>query len=234
MFSNQSSLPDFLRNLILYKDDSIIVINKPAGLAVHKGHGTGENLEQYLEELCFDYPSAPMLAHRLDRYTSGCLILGRNKEALGKIGKIFMARRISKTYWTIVEGNKFKDIQGRIDIPLRKQSALKNSWWMEAHPEGHPSITDYKVMGASGEFTFLELYPRTGRTHQLRVHCQWAGCPIIGDKVYGNGTKNGDITLMHLHARGIIIPIHDKPSLEIFAPPPEHMLDLLGKCGYQL
>lgn len=204
-------------------------------MPVHSGSGGGINLEQYLIELCFDYPTAPILAHRLDRDTSGCLILGRNKDALQRIGKLFMAKRITKTYWAVVNGNKFDQNEGRIDIPLRKQSQLKHHWWMETHPEGQASITDYKVTGQTKDFAFLELQPLTGRTHQLRVHCKAIGHPIVGDKVYGNESTNIIHPLMHLHARSVTIPLyHNHPPIEVIAPPPEHMLGLLRKCGYNL
>jgi len=100
----------------------------------------------------------------------------------------------------------------------------------EAHPDGQPSITDYKVLGESGNFTFLELYPRTGRTHQIRVHCKAIGSPIVGDKVYGQREAN---QLMHLHARAISIPQHDKLPIEVMATPPPHMFELLKICGYK-
>jgi RluA family pseudouridine synthase len=220
--------PNFLKSCILYQDHSIIVINKPGNMPVHSGSGGGINLEQYLNELRFEYPNPPILAHRLDRDTSGCLILGRDKEALRRIGKLFMYKRISKTYWAVVSGSNFKNITGRIDIPLRKQSPLKHHWWMEAHAEGQEAITDYKVIGHAEDIAFLELYPRTGRTHQLRVHCSAIGHPIIGDKVYGNKLDNNNI--MHLHARSITIPLyHNHPAIEVTAPPPEHMLELLNK-----
>jgi tRNA pseudouridine32 synthase/23S rRNA pseudouridine746 synthase len=222
---------EFLKECILYQDDSIIVINKPANMPVHSGSGGGENLEQYLPQLCFGNTVAPILAHRLDRDTSGCLILGRHKEALRRVGKLFMAGRVTKIYWAVVEGGKFEKQEGRIDIPLRKQSPLKHHWWMEAHPDGQPSITDYKVIGQAENFTFLELYPRTGRTHQLRVHCKAIGSPIIGDKVYGNVST--DRPIMHLHARAITIPFyHNNSPIEVIAPPPMHMLELLQHCGY--
>jgi tRNA pseudouridine32 synthase/23S rRNA pseudouridine746 synthase len=214
---------------ILYQDDSIIIINKPANMPVHSGSGGGENLEQYLHELG---SPAPILAHRLDRDTSGCLILGKNKEALRRVGKLFMAGRIEKTYWAVVEG-KLAKVADRIDIPLRKQSELKHHWWMEAHVDGLPSVTDYKLLGSDGEFSLLELYPRTGRTHQLRVHCKAIGHPIVGDKVYGN--KNPDYPVMHLHARGITVPFyHNVAAIEVTAPPPVHMMGLLGRCGYRV
>jgi len=138
---NKFVLPDFLKSQIIYQDDSIIVINKPAGMPVHSGRGGGDNLQQHLGELQLDYPEIPILAHRLDRDTSGCLILGRNKAALARIGKMFMTGRISKTYWAVVEGKKFEQVEGRIDIPLRKQSQQTHKWWRKPTQMGsHPLL----------------------------------------------------------------------------------------------
>jgi tRNA pseudouridine32 synthase/23S rRNA pseudouridine746 synthase len=221
--------PDSLKSLIVYQDDAIIIIQKPAGIAVHSGRGGRENLEQYLQQLQFDYSHPPKPAHRLDCDTSGCLILGRSREALGSLGKMFMARRIGKTYWAVVQGRKIEKTSGIIEIPLRRQSTQKNKWWMEASPDGQKSITAYKVRGRDGDFTFLELYPKTGRTHQIRVHCKAIGCPIVGDKIYGNLDIN---QVLHLHARAVSIPRHNKSPILVTAPPPIHMLELLQKCGY--
>ena len=222
-------MQNLLTPLILYKDDSIIVINKPSGIASNNGRGKFERIEQHLHEFQFDYPTLPALAHRLDVETSGCLIIGRTKNALSRIGKMFMAKRIEKTYLAIVEGNKFEEKEGRIDIPLRKKSAEKHHWHMEAHPSGKEAITDYKILGTTNEYSLLELHPRTGRTHQLRVHCAAIGHPIIGDKIYGNNTTS---SCLHLHAHSIKIPQHDKPAIDITAPPPQHMSNFLNACKY--
>lgn len=223
-----TTLPaDMLVERVLYQDSVILVINKPAGIPVHGGPGGGPNLEQYFEALRFGISSLPGLAHRLDRDTSGCLILGRHPKAMSKLGKMFMAKRITKSYWAIVKGCP-AEMEGHIDLPLSKQINDKTRWWMKADPLGLPSITDYKVMGQANGMAWLELYPRTGRTHQLRVHCASLGCPIVGDKVYGDE----DGTILHLHARSITIPLHhDRPPIIVDAPPPPHMLDALTSCG---
>jgi tRNA pseudouridine32 synthase/23S rRNA pseudouridine746 synthase len=208
----------------------LLVINKPSGLPVHSGSGGGDNLGNYMEDLRFGYDEKPQMAHRLDRDTSGCLILGRTKDSLRRLGNMFVKGRIDKTYWAVVEG-KFAEPEGRISIPLRKKSPLPYHWHMEPHPEGLESITDYKVLGQAEGYTFVELYPRTGRTHQLRIHCQASGCPIVDDKLYGNGTVEGR---MHLHARSLIIPYyHNEPPIEVSAPPPAHMLERLRRCDYE-
>ncbi len=215
---------------ILYEDDTLLILNKPAGLPVHPGSGGGENLEIYLSTLS----STPLaLAHRLDKDTSGCLILGKTPEALRHLGRLFSQGRITKTYWAIVHGN-VTPAEGHIDIPLRKQSPLKHRWWMMPHPDGQPSLTDYKVLGSTPHTTWLELHPRTGRTHQLRVHCQAIGTPIVGDKVYGIEGDNPNRPLMHLHARAMTIPRHSQTPITVTAPPPEHMLERLQACSYNI
>lgn len=220
--------PDMLLDRILYQDSVIIVINKPAGMPVHAGPGGGHNLEQFFGALQFGLSSPPGLAHRLDRDTSGCLILGRHHKALRKLGKLFMAKRIQKSYWAIVKGCPAEP-EGRIDLPLSKQTQDTRRWWMQGDPSGQEAITDYKVMGRANGVSWLELYPRTGRTHQLRVHCASLGCPIISDKVYGTEEE----LPLHLHARSIEIPLHhDRAPIMVVAQPPSHMLDSLKSCGY--
>jgi len=223
---------NFLTNRVLYQDPLIIVINKPAGIPVHAGPGGGDNLEQYFDALRFGLSTNPGLAHRLDRDTSGCLVLGRQHKGLSKLGKLFMAKRITKSYWAIVHGVP-KEPSGRIDLPLAKQTQDKSRWWMQTDPNGQTATTDYVVKGHTENMSWLELMPRTGRTHQLRVHCAAIGCPIIGDKIYG--TEAMDALPLHLHARMIEIPLYvNRPSIITTAPPPSHMLELLLTCGYKI
>lgn len=215
---------------LLYRDGLMLVINKPAGVPVHAGPGGGPNMEQYFGYLRFGLPAPPALAHRLDRDTSGCLVLGRHRRGLSRLGKLFSAGRVEKTYWAVVEGSPAQP-EGRIDLPLRKQSTRKDRWWMEGHPEGQPAVTDYKLMGQAGGLSWLELYPRTGRTHQIRVHTASAlGCPVRGDAAYG--AKETGVTL-HLHARAVTLPLYpNKPAIAVTAPPPEHMKEALAACGW--
>jgi len=221
--------PDQLLARLLYRDALMLVIDKPAGIPVHKGTGGGENLEQYFDALRFGLPRTPALAHRLDRDTSGCLVLGRHRQALAKLAKLFENNRVKKTYWAIVSG-KPPEPEGIIDLPLEKQNKDTSRWHMKvAESGGLPAVTHYKVMGEADGISWLELYPQTGRTHQLRVHLATISCPILGDKIYGQRAS----TLMQLHARAIEIPLYPKKDpINVCAPAPEHMLELLEKCGF--
>lgn len=213
---------------ILYRDQLIIVLNKPPAIPVHAGPKGGESLEDYFDQIQFDYKEIPRLAHRLDRDTSGCLILGRNLRAIRKLGRLFEGGKIKKTYWAMVEGDVKEDL-GVIDLPLAKIK-LPKGWSMQPAKKGaegaQEAITEYKVLKRlEGGRTFLELSPKTGRTHQLRVHLQSLGHPIVGDWLYGPQEARGEeFPLLHLHARSVEIPLYeDKPAIVVTADLPEHM-----------
>lgn len=224
--------PDELLARILFRDGLVLVIDKPPGLPVHAGPRGGPNLEHYLDALRFGLPQPPHLAHRLDRDTSGCLVLGRHRKALARLGRLFAGGSVHKTYWAVVEGNPPAE-QGRIDLPLAKRSE-KRGWWMMTDPAGQPAVTDYRLLGTAEGMSWLELTPRTGRTHQLRVHCVALGMPIVGDSIYGTGPRAPDRPTLHLHAREIALPLYPrKPAIEVTATPPPHMADALQRCGYR-
>jgi len=208
---------------LLYRDALMLVINKPAGIAVHRGPKGGESLEDYFDALRFGLPRNPALVHRLDRDTSGCLILGRHHKALEKLGLLFKQGKVEKTYWAIVEGHPPLD-EGLIDLPLKRRDPHRG-WWMMADLEGVPSKTAWRVLGRAGDLALLELTPLTGRTHQLRVHCAASGWPILGDAIYGHG---GPVRFQ-LHARAITIPLYRaKDAVFVEAPLPLHMQDVLA------
>jgi tRNA pseudouridine32 synthase / 23S rRNA pseudouridine746 synthase len=218
---------------VLHRDALMLIIDKPAGLAVHPGPKGGPNLEDLLDGLRFGLPRRPELAHRLDRDTSGCLVLGRHHRALRRLGGLFAAGRVDKTYWAVVEGAPPAEA-GRIDLPLGRRNR-ERGWWMKVDPEGQPSITDYRVLGREGGLTLLELHPLTGRTHQLRVHLAALGCPVRGDPIYGRARGAGPAPPLHLHARAIAVPLYaDRPPIAATAPPPAHMQAALGACGLEL
>jgi tRNA pseudouridine32 synthase / 23S rRNA pseudouridine746 synthase len=214
-----------LADRVLYRDGLILVIDKPAGIAVHPGPGGGPNLESGFGALRFGLPHPPALAHRLDRDTSGCLVLGRHPKALRRLGALFAAGKIEKLYWAIVEGRPPQN-EGRIETGLKKISR-GTGWRMIVDPAGQHAITDYRMLGAADGRAWLELRPRTGRTHQIRVHCAALGCPVAGDPVYGRGGGR-----LLLHARAVTLPLYPaKPPIVVTAPPPPRMLGALSGLG---
>lgn len=216
-----------LTDRVLYRDGLILVIDKPPGIAVHPGPGGRPNLESRFDELRFGLPHPPALAHRLDRDTSGCLVLGRHPKALRRLGRLFAGGQVQKIYWAVVEGRP-PETEGRIESGLRKLSR-SSGWRMIVDPAGQRAITDYRLCGASDCRAWLELRPRTGRTHQLRVHCAELGCPIVGDPVYGNAESGEPLML---HARSISLPLYPtRPPLQITAPVPPHMVAALRELG---
>jgi len=213
---------------VLYRDALMLVLDKPAGIPVHAGPGGGPNLEHFFDALRFGLPRPPALAHRLDRDTSGCLVLGRHRKALAKLGRLFASGRIEKTYWAIVEGAPAQD-EGRIDLALRKRSLDKRSWRMEPHASGQPALTEWRVLARGQGRAWLELHPRTGRTHQIRVHCATIGCPLVGDAVYGNA-RPGEALL--LHSRAVTVPLYpSRPPIAVTAPPPPPMVEAIQAMG---
>ena len=223
---------------LLYRDAMMLVIDKPAGLPSHRGPQAKRRiipvLTDYLDALRFGLPRKPEAAHRLDKDTSGCLVLGRHPRAMAELNQMFRDGRIDKTYWAIVQGEPAQD-EGLIDLPLARRSP-ERGWWMKVDPAGLPSQTRYRVLGRGasthGPLAWLALEPLTGRTHQLRVHCQASGWPMLGDEIYGDAPREGGPGLQ-LHARSIAIPLYRKRDpILVEAPPPAHMLAALGACGW--
>jgi tRNA pseudouridine32 synthase/23S rRNA pseudouridine746 synthase/23S rRNA pseudouridine1911/1915/1917 synthase len=213
---------------VLYRDGLVLVIDKPAGIPVHSGPGGGAHLEHWFPLLRFGLPRPPALAHRLDRDTSGCLVLGRHPKALRRLGRLFAEAKVEKVYWAVVAGTP-QEPEGRIENSLLKQTR-GTGWRMIVDPAGQHAVTEYRVLGSAAGRSWLELRPRTGRTHQVRVHCAGLGCPVVGDRVYGGA---GDDQPMLLHARAISLPLYPaKPPIAVTAPVPPHMLPALRKLGY--
>ena len=217
-----------MKSRVLYQDANLIILDKPAGLAVHGGPRTPAHLEGMLGALQFALAKPPRLAHRLDRDTSGCLVLARHDKALSRLGRLFGGGKVEKTYWAIVSGRPL-GADGRIELPLQKVSNT-DGWRVVASPTGRAAVTLWALRGSGSGIAWLELMPRTGRTHQIRVHCaSGLDCPILGDPVYG-----GPASLpLHLHARTVTIPYWaDRPPLRAVAQPPSHMEAALRECGW--
>jgi tRNA pseudouridine32 synthase/23S rRNA pseudouridine746 synthase len=223
--------PEEMQARLLYRDGLILVIDKPAGIHVHRGPKGGESLEDSFDALRFGLPRRPALAHRLDRDTSGCLVLGRHRKALASLGKLFKNGKVGKTYWAVVEGGPSEN-DGRIDIALGKLDESRG-WWMKPDPNGLPSSTTWKVMGRGSNHTWLALEPLTGRTHQLRVHCAEIGWPILGDNIYGRAPRTGG-PVLHLQSREVVVPLYkNKDAIKVTAPVPTHMREQLAACGWK-
>ena len=220
---------------VLHRDGLMLIIDKPSGIPVHRGprnsrDKSGSALEDYFDALRFGLPRPPVLAHRLDRDTSGCLVLGRHRKATASLGLLFKHGKIDKTYWAVVEGGPEQD-EGVVDIPLGRLNA-ERGWWQKPDADGQPAITNWRVLGRGDGLAWLAMQPVTGRTHQLRVHCAASGWPIVGDNIYGHGPRFGEPSL-HLHAREIVIPLsRNKPPVRVTAPVPPHMHERLTACGW--
>jgi tRNA pseudouridine32 synthase/23S rRNA pseudouridine746 synthase len=214
---------------LLYRDALMLVIDKPAGLPVHPGPKGGETLFHHLDALRFGLPRRPEVAHRLDKDTSGCLILGRHPKAIARLNELFRRNEIDKVYWAVVEGGPHGD-EGEIDLPLAPKSPDRG-WWMKVDPKGQASLTKWRVLGRAEGLTLLDLRPITGRTHQLRVHCAAMNFPILGDPIYGTAPRFHGPGL-HLHARSVSVPLYPKkPPIVVEAPVPEHMRERVAECG---
>jgi tRNA pseudouridine32 synthase/23S rRNA pseudouridine746 synthase len=222
--------PDEMLARVLYRDGLMLVIDKPAGLPVHRGPKGGVSLEDHFDALRFGLPRAPALAHRLDKDTSGCLVLGRHRKALAHLGLLFKHGKVGKTYWAVVEGSPEAD-EGTIDLPLGRLNDVRG-WWMKPDPHGIPAVTIWRAMGRAAGVTWLALTPLTGRTHQLRVHSGAMGWPIVGDAIYGRAPRTGGPPL-HLHAREVLVPISkNRDPVRVTAPVPSHMHERLKLCGW--
>ena len=215
-----------LAGRVLHRDGLILVVDKPTGVPVHAGPGGGPNLEQGFAGLRFGRRRSPALAHRLDRDTSGCLVLGRHPKALRRLGGLFAEGRVEKTYWALVGGVPPAP-EGRVEAPLLKREG-RRGWRIVTDPGGKPARTDYRLLAQHDGISWLELRPLTGRTHQIRVHMAELGCPILGDTAYGG--RSGERPL--LHSRAIALPLYPgRPPVRVEAPPPSDMAWILAAAS---
>jgi 23S rRNA pseudouridine955/2504/2580 synthase len=223
-----------LRAAVLYKDDDVLAINKPAGLAVQGGTSLDRHLDGMLDALQFDAPERPRLVHRLDRDTSGVLLLARNVRAAAALTQAFRRKDCRKVYWAVVAGVP-KHSSGRIDLALSKLPGRAGER-MAPDEEGKDAVTEYRVLDHAGkQAAWLELRPLTGRMHQLRAHCAAMGTPILGDRKYGGDAAflAGSQTTrrLHLHARSIELQRAGGEVLHVTAPPPPHLTATLEFLG---
>jgi 23S rRNA pseudouridine955/2504/2580 synthase len=238
--SRVESLPPadkaFAKGLVLYEDADVIVLNKPAGLAVQGGTKTARHIDRLLgawgEGL-----ARPRLVHRLDRDTSGVLALGKTPAAAAKLAASFADRETNKTYWAIVSGAPERD-HGRIDMPLAKFGVDDREKMVVVEagdPTGLIAISNYAVIARAGDrATWLALRPITGRTHQLRAHALAIGHPILGDPKYHTAhsrAASGELKLQ-LHARRLVIPHPTKGVVDVEAPISPEMKEGFARFGF--
>jgi 23S rRNA pseudouridine955/2504/2580 synthase len=228
---------EFARSLVIHIDDHAIVINKPPGLATQGGTKTTTHVDALLDALQFDAPSRPKLVHRLDKDTSGVLLLARSARAAGFFSKAFSGRTARKVYWALVMGIPSPDA-GEIDAPLAKQPGSGGEK-MHVDPEnGLPARSRYRMVERAGNrAAWLELQPLTGRTHQLRVHAAAIGHPIVGDSKYGgrDAFLSGGISRkLHLHARRLVIDHPNGGTLDIRAELPGHIAESFALLAFEI
>jgi len=212
---------------ILHRDDSVIVIDKPPGLAVQGGTATERHLDAMLDALQFDARERPRLVHRLDKDTSGVLVLARTAVAARFLTTAFRDKSTKKIYWAASVGLP-EPRHGRIDLPLAKLPGPAGERVVHDPDEGKRAITDYRVVSHAGDkIAWVALHPITGRTHQLRAHMAALATPILGDGKYGGTAAHPsgvpDARKLHLHARALSLPHPDGGTLTVSAPLPDHM-----------
>ena len=228
---------DFARSLVIHSDPGAIVINKPPGLATQGGTKTTEHVDALLDALQYEAEGRPKLVHRLDKDTSGALLIARSARAAAFFAKSFSGRTARKVYWALVTG--VPDIEdGLIDLPIAKQPGTGGEKMHVSEHEGQPSRSRYRVIERAGNrAAWVELQPLTGRTHQLRVHMAAIGHPIVGDGKYGGADAfltGGVSRKMHLHARRIRIDHPDGGRVDVTAELPEHFAESMTTLGFDL
>ncbi len=229
-----------LASMTLYEDDDLMVLNKPSGLAVQGGSKTAQHVDRLLEGLGDGPETRPRLVHRLDRDTSGVLVIAKRRAVAAKLGRAFQTRSVRKIYWALAKGVP-KPLQGKIEAALVKASGPEGDRVRKARPgeqdRAQSAVTHYAVVDRAGqEVSFLSLKPVTGRQHQLRAHMAILGHPILGDEKYqGDHDLPGGIdNRLHLHARRISFP---HPSgegvVDVTAPLPPHMVRAFAAFGFE-
>jgi 23S rRNA pseudouridine955/2504/2580 synthase len=231
---------DLLAKMLIHEDDKVFVFNKPSALAVQGGSGVNRSVDSMLEAWRNKKGEKPRLVHRLDRDTSGVLVVARTRLAAMKLAEAFRERETRKTYWALVKG-----------VPKKREDKISTWLVKEQTPDGDRvrvakhgepgadhAVSYYRVVEQAGQaLSWLEMEPYTGRTHQLRVHAAFIECPIIGDPKYFEVDHNWDFPggmqkRLHLHARRIVIPHPDGGTVDVTAPLPPHMVQSWNLLGF--
>jgi len=224
----------FVRDMVIYEDPAAFVLNKPPGLATQGGTKTHQHLDRLLDGLAGD-GGRPKLVHRLDKDTSGALLVARSARAAGHFAKAFSGRTARKIYWAIIVG--VPDMaEGAIDAPLAKQPGTGGEKMHIDEDHGLPAKTRWRVIDRAGNrAAWVELQPLTGRTHQLRAHMAAIGHPIVGDAKYGGAEAfltGGISRKLHLHARRLRIDAPDRGKIDVTAELPPHFAETLATLGF--
>ncbi len=229
--------------MVLYRDEHVIVLNKPYGLPVQGGPGISRHVDGMLDGLRGEDEPRPRLVHRLDRDTTGLLLIARTPGSAAKLAAAFRSRDMEKTYWAIVAGRPIP-VEGIIDLPLKRFDGDRGERTAPAQrddEEAARAITEFRTLDhASQKLAWLELKPRTGRTHQLRVHCVAIRAPILGDTKYARPDQNNAFSAsikglpdkLHLHARALTLPHPAGGVLRMEAELPPHMVETFATLGF--
>ncbi len=220
-----------IEGMVVHEDEAVIALNKPSGLAVQGGPGITRHVDGMLEALRHGRAERPRLVHRIDRDTSGLLLLARSPGVAAKLAAAFRTRQVAKTYLAVVVGRP-EPAAGRIDLGLARARGL--TMVAEAGEDAAASVTEYETLDAAGKkFALLALRPLTGRTHQLRVHADALGTPILGDPKYGGEASYpaGFPRKLHLHAWRLRLPHPDGGELALEAELPPHMRETIERLG---
>ncbi len=230
-----------MRDLVIHRDDQVIALNKPHGLPVQGGPGITRHLDGLLDALRFGAADRPRLVHRLDRDTSGVLVLARTPGSAARLAAAFRGRDADKTYWAVVTRRPIPP-EGRIDLPLKRIGGARGERTAPAGPDEDAAraLTEFRTIDHAGKLAWVELRPLTGRTHQLRVHCVAIGAPILGDVKYAQPDQNGAFAAtvsglpeaLHLHARRLRLPHPAGGVLEVEADLPAHMRETFRTLGF--
>ncbi|MEA3079820.1 MAG: rRNA pseudouridine synthase [Sphingomonadales bacterium] len=225
----------FVREMVIYEDANAFVLNKPPGLATQGGTKTHQHLDRLLDGLA-DEGGRPKLVHRLDKDTSGALLVARSARSAGHFAKAFSGRTARKVYWALVVGVPDRD-EGVIDAPLAKQPGTGGEKMHISEEHGLPAKTKWRTVDHAGNrAAWVELQPLTGRTHQLRAHMASIGHPIVGDAKYGGPgafLTGGISRKLHLHARRIRIDAPDGGKIDVTAELPPHFTESLATLGFE-
>ncbi|MES2755310.1 MAG: RluA family pseudouridine synthase [Pseudomonadota bacterium] len=225
----------FARELVIHQDAQAFVLNKPPGLATQGGTKTTEHVDGLLDALQYDAEGRPKLVHRLDKDTSGALLIARTARAAAYFAKHFSSRSARKVYWALIVGVPSIE-DGMIELPIAKQPGTGGEKMHVDEAEGAAARTRYRVIERAGNrAAWVELQPFTGRTHQLRVHMNAIGHPIVGDGKYGGPAAfltGGISRKMHLHARRIRIDHPDGGAIDVTAEPPQHLAESIAMLGF--